>query len=95
MKIETQFGTWMPLEDVKSLKGQSVMSREDLVKLAREEGAEVEDEAQIAVCISEDDNEVTYAISDFGGFVFWQDGLFFVPANWEELSQYAAEALKK
>ena len=94
MKIETEVGTWMPLVDVKSLKGQIVKTSSELVKLAREEGAEVEDNAEIVVCISDDNNEVTYAISDFCDFVFWQDGLF-VPANREQMVMYAAEALKK
>lgn len=94
MKIETEVGTWMPLEDVKSLKGQIVKTRRELVKLARKEGAEIEDDAAIAVCISEDDNEVTYAISDVGGFVFWQNNLF-VPENWEQMEIWAAESLKK
>ena len=94
MKIETEVGTWMPLEDVKSLKGQTVKTRGELVKLARKEGAEVEDDAAIAVCISEDDNEVTYAISDFCDFVFWQNNLF-VPENREQMVMWAAEALEK
>lgn len=92
MKIETEFGTFLALEEVKSLKGQAVKTRAELVKLAREGGAEVADDAAVAVLIV--DEEVTYIIEDEYSFVFYQDGLF-VPANWEELATYAAEALKK
>lgn len=83
---------WLKLDDVKSLKGATVKSREDLIKLTREEGAAVEDDARIAVGIG--DNEITYAIEDDNGeFVFYEDGLF-VPEDRDDLIADVEACLK-
>ena len=85
-------GSWIKFEDCKSVKGQSIKTRAELIGLVRDGGAEVADDAAIAVFIG--DNELCYAVEDYSDFVFWSDGLF-TPADRDSVVMEVAETLAK
>lgn len=85
-------GSWIKFEDCKSVKGQTIKTREELIGLVRDGGAEVADDAAIAVFIG--DNELCYAVEDCNDFVFWSDGIF-TPADRESVVMEVAETLAK
>lgn len=82
-------GAWFKFDEVKN---PFVRSREEIIKKVRREGASVEDNAAVAVFIS-NENEICYAVDGNDGLVFWED-VCFTPDNYDETCEAVARALK-
>lgn len=88
--VKTKDGVWFKFDEV---KGFSLRSRDEIIYKVRREGASVNDDSQIAVYISYDGNEITYAIDGNDGMVFW-DCECFTPADYDETCEAVAKALE-
>lgn len=64
--IKTEKGTWFRLEEP---KGFPLRPRSEIISRIRLEGGTVEDSAPIAVYISNDKNEIFYAVDSLGSIL--------------------------
>lgn len=90
MMVETKDGVWFKFDEVKN---PFVRTREEIIEKVRWEGASVEDGAAVAVYISNDENEIAYAVDGNDGLVFWDCGCY-TPADYDETCEAVARALK-
>lgn len=88
--VNTEKGTWFRLDEP---KGFPLRSRSEIISRIRWEGGTVEDSAPIAVYISNDKNEIFYAVEGMDGPIFW-DCHCFTPANYEEACAAVEKVLK-
>lgn len=88
--IETKDGAWFKLDEA---VGFGLLSREEIIERCRREGASVESDAAVAVFISNDKNEICYAVDGNDGLVFWDCGCF-TPADYDETCEAVAKALE-
>ena len=88
--FEMKEGAWFKLEET---KGFPLRTREEIIKKVRQEGASVEDEAAVAVFISNDKNEISYAVDGNDGLVFWDCGCY-TPADYDETCEAVLKALE-
>lgn len=89
MKVTVNGGTWMSSNEVKGFN----INLNDVINKVREEGAEVEDNAKVAVFISNDKNEICFAVEGVNDFIFFEDGCF-TPDNYDETCVAVAQALE-
>lgn len=90
MMVEVEGGAWFKFDEV---KGFTLRPREEIIDKVRQEGASVNDDAPIAVFISNDNNEICYAVDGNDGIVFLED-VCFTPDNYDETCEAVARALK-
>lgn len=83
-------GAWFKFDEVKN---PFVRKREEIIEKVRREGASVEDDAQIAVYLSNDGSEIAYAVDGNDGLVFWDCGCY-TPADYDETCEAVAKALE-
>ncbi len=88
--FEMKEGAWFKLEET---KGFPLRTREEIIKKVRQEGASVEEDAAIAVFISNDDSEIAYAVDGNDGLVFWDCGCY-TPADYDETCEAVLKALE-
>lgn len=88
--IKTEKGTWFRLDEP---KGFPLRSRNEIISRIRWEGGTVEDSAPIAVYISNDKNEIFYAVEGMDAPIFW-DCHCFTPTNYEEACAAVEKVLK-
>lgn len=90
MMVEVEGGAWFKFDEVKN---PFVRTREEIIEKVRWEGASVNDDSPIAVFISNDNNEICYAVDGNDGIVFLED-VCFTPDNYDETCEAVARALK-
>lgn len=88
--VETKDGAWFKFDEVKN---PFVRTREEIIEKVRWEGASVEDGAAVAVYISNDENEIAYAVNGNDGLVFWDCGCY-TPADYDETCEAVLKALE-
>lgn len=89
MKVTVNGGTWMSSDEVKGFN----INVNDVIRKVRAEGAAVEDNAKVAVFISDDKNEICFAVEGVNDFIFFED-VCFTPDNYEETCVAVAQALE-
>ena len=90
MMVEVEGGGWFKFDEV---KGFTLRTREEIIDKVRQEGASVEDGAAVAVYISNDENEIAYAVDGNDGLVFWDCGCY-TPADYDETCEAVLKALE-
>ena len=90
MMVEVEGGAWFKFDEV---KGFTLRTREEIIDKVRQEGASVNDDAPIAVFISDDKNEISYVVDGNDGLVFLNCGCY-TPADYDETCEAVARALK-
>ena len=89
MMVETKDGAWFKLDEP---VGFGLLSKEKIIEKVRREGASVEDDAPVAVFIS-NENEICYAVDSNDGLIFWED-VCFTPDNYDETCEAVLKALE-
>ncbi|MDD3886463.1 MAG: hypothetical protein PHI35_06310 [Victivallaceae bacterium] len=92
MTIETKTGFVAALENI-DLQGHNLMTREELINAVREAGADAADDARIAVFVTNDYNEICYAVDGDFDWMFYEDD-FFTPDDRDELIDLADQATR-
>lgn len=90
MEVEWQDGVWMPLE---SVTPNLVWDRAKILDKVRFYGAEVADDARIAVYLGED--EVCYAVENVNGDWVFLQGTLFTPNDDGELCKVVEQVFKE
>ena len=90
MMVETKDGAWFKFDEVKN---PFVRTREEIIDKVRREGASVESDAAVAVFISNDKNEICYAVDGNDGLIFWED-VCFTPSDYDETCEAVLKALE-
>ena len=90
MMVETKDGFWCKLDEA---VGFGLLSREEIIERCRREGASVESDAAVAVFISNDKNEICYAVDGNDGLIFWED-VCFTPSDYDETCEAVLKALE-